>query len=296
MEENNIQEQNIQQPTQVAENPQPQQLNTDEIVEDKNIESTPPAEGEPPQEGGEEPAPTQQEPSTTELQNKLKEYELREEERKAIAQKLGVNDVEPDLLNLQSYAAQVENIANSALIRMCNEYGVDATPEGMAKSLDQLKETNPAKYYEFVDRAKGINYQLQSKKAEIATANYNFGINKYYNENKELVDNVPAFQKIVNDYCVANQGSPYIYDELNNITEMAISLIKSGVELGQAYALQNKAKTDTSAVQGGVGVAQTPTYTSEKIWSRAEIDRMSASEFAKNEQAIMKAMMEGRIN
>lgn len=296
MEENNIQEQNIQQPTQVAENPQPQQLNTDEIVEDKNIESTPPAEGEPPQEGGEEPAPTQQEPSTTELQNKLKEYELREEERKAIAQKLGVNDVEPDLLNLQSYAAQVENIANSALIRMCNEYGVDATPEGMAKSLDQLKETNPAKYYEFVDRAKGINYQLQSKKAEIATANYNFGVNKYYNENKELVDNVPAFQKIVNDYCVANQGSPYIYDELNNITEMAISLIKSGVELGQAYALQNKAKTDTSAVQGGVGVAQTPTYTSEKIWSRAEIDRMSASEFAKNEQAIMKAMMEGRIN
>lgn len=296
MEENNIQEQNIQQPTQVAENPQPQQLNTDEIVEDKNIESTPPAEGEPPQEGGEEPAPTQQEPSTTELQNKLKEYELREEERKAIAQKLGVNDVEPDLLNLQSYAAQVENIANSALIRMCNEYGVDATPEGMAKSLDQLKETNPAKYYEFVDRAKGINYQLQSKKAEIATANYNFGVNKYYNENRELVDNVPAFQKIVNDYCVANQGSPYIYDELNNITEMAISLIKSGVELGQAYALQNKAKTDTSAVQGGVGVAQTPTYTSEKIWSRAEIDRMSASEFAKNEQAIMKAMMEGRIN
>lgn len=296
MEENNIQEQNIQQPTQVAENPQPQQLNTDEIVEDKNIESTPPAEGEPPQEGGEEPAPTQQEPSTAELQNKLKEYELREEERKAIAQKLGVNDVEPDLLNLQSYAAQVENIANSALIRMCNEYGVDATPEGMAKSLDQLKETNPAKYYEFVDKAKGINYQLQSKKAEIATANYNFGVNKYYNENKELVDNVPAFQKIVNDYCVANQGSPYIYDELNNITEMAISLIKSGVELGQAYALQNKAKTDTSAVQGGVGVAQTPTYTSEKIWSRAEIDRMSASEFAKNEQAIMKAMMEGRIN
>lgn len=296
MEENNIQEQNIQQPAQVAENPQPQQLNTDEIVEDKNIESTPPAEGEPPQEGGEEPAPTQQEPSTAELQNKLKEYELREEERKAIAQKLGVNDVEPDLLNLQSYAAQVENIANSALIRMCNEYGVDATPEGMAKSLDQLKETNPAKYYEFVDKAKGINYQLQSKKAEIATANYNFGVNKYYNENKELVDNVPAFQKIVNDYCVANQGSPYIYDELNNITEMAISLIKSGVELGQAYALQNKAKTDTSAVQGGVGVAQTPTYTSEKIWSRAEIDRMSASEFAKNEQAIMKAMMEGRIN
>ena len=296
MEENNIQEQNIQQPAQVAENPQPQQLNTDEIVEDKNIESTPPAEGEPPQEGGVEPAPAQQEPSTTELQNRLKEYELREEERKAIAQKLGVNDVEPDLLNLQSYAAQVENIANSALIRMCNEYGVDASPEGMGKSLDQLKETNPAKYYEFVDKAKGINYQLQSKKAEIATANYNFGINKYYSENKELVDNVPAFQKIVNDYCVANQGSPYIYDELNNITEMAISLIKSGVELGQAYALQNKAKTDTSSVQGGVGVAQTPTYTSEKIWSRAEIDKMSASEFAKNEQAIMKAMMEGRIN
>ena len=295
MEETNTQEQTIQQDTQVVDTPQPQQSNTEPPVEDKNIEN-PPAEGEPPKEGGEEPAPTQQEPNITDLQNKLKEYELRDEERKAIAQKLGVNEVEPDLLNLQSLSAQVENMANSALVHVCNEYGVDASPEGMAKSLDQLKESNPAKYYEFVDKAKNINYQLQSKKAEIATANYNYGINKYYNENKDLVDNVPAFQKIVNDYCVANQGSPYIYDELNNITEMAISLIRSGVELGQAYALQNKAKTDTSSVQGGVGVAQTPTYTSEKIWSRAEIDKMSASEFAKNEQAIMKAMMEGRIN
>lgn len=295
MEETNIQEQTIQQDTQVADTPQPQQSDTEAPVENENIEN-PPAGGEPPKEGGEEPATTQQEPTITDLQNKLKEYELRDEERKAIAQKLGVNEVEPDLLNLQSLSAQVENMANSALVRVCNEYGVDASPEGMAKSLDQLKESNPAKYYEFVDKAKSINYQLQSKKAEIATANYNYGINKYYNENKDLVENVPAFQKIVNDYCVANQGSPYIYDELNNITEMAISLIKSGVELGQAYALQNKAKTDTSSVQGGVGVAQTPTYTSEKIWSRAEIDKMSVSEFAKNEQAIMKAMMEGRIN
>ena len=38
------------------------------------------------------------------------------------------------------------------------------------KSLDQLKESNPAKYYEFVDKAKNINYQLQSKKAEIANS------------------------------------------------------------------------------------------------------------------------------
>ena len=120
MEETNTQEQTIQQETQVVDTPQPQQSNTEPPVENENIEN-PPVEGEPPKEGGDEPATTQQEPNITDLQNKLKEYELRDEERKAIAQKLGVNEVEPDLLNLQSLSAQVENMANSALVNVCNE-------------------------------------------------------------------------------------------------------------------------------------------------------------------------------
>lgn len=281
--------------TQVAEEPQLEQPKTD-VPDENKIEPT----GEEGQPVDEKPKgdvqPTQPEPTTEELQKKLKEYELREEERKAIAQRLGVEEnVEPDLLNLQSISLQLENAANSEILRACNEYGIDANPERMAESLEKLKAEDPGKYYAFIDRAKTISGNFQRQQYEIAQANYNHGVKKYISENQTLVETIPEFGKIINEYCIANQGSPYIYDELNNITDMAISLIRSGVELGQAYAMQNKAKTDTSSVQGGVGTAQTPVYTSEKIWSRDEIKRMSSDDFAKNESAIMKAYSEGRI-
>ena len=262
------------------------------------------------QEGGEQPAETQptepiqggevnpvepNKPSQEELEQRLKEYELREEERKDIAKRLGMEEQEADILNLNSLEAQIENQANAVFVRMCSDYGVDANPANLSASLAELKEKEPGKYYEFMDKAKGINAQLNEKKAQIATANFNYGVNKYVQENQELINNIPAFKNIVSEYCAANQGSPNIYNELRGVTDMALGLIRSGIEIGQASALQQKAKTDTTPVSGGVGVKQTPVYSSDKVWTREEIDKMSTDEFAKHEKAIMQAYAEGKI-
>lgn len=239
-----------------------------------------------------EPKP---EVSKEQLEQKLKEYELKEEERKDIARRLGVDENASDELNLYSIEQQVENRANAFFVRMCNDYGVDADPNNMQASLEDLKGKDPAKYYEFIDRARSLNGELQAQRHQLATANFNYNVGKYMQENKQLVESIPAFGKIVNDYCVANQGSPNIYGELNEITSMAIELIRSGIEIGQAHSQQQLAKADTAPVSGGVAVKQTPVYSSEKIWTKDEINRMSVEEFTKHEKAINQAMVEGRI-
>lgn len=289
-----------QEPAQGVVDESNQELNKPEANEDIKPETEAPVEGQPvegePEKPSENVPPTEPtKPTTEELEQRLKEYELREEERKNIAKRLGVDDNEADILNLNSIEAQVENKANAVFVRMCSDYGVDANPANLQASLEQLKANDPAKYYDFVDKAKGINAELQQQKAQIANATFTYNVNKYVQENQQLIDNIPAFKKIVSDYCVANQGSPYIYNDLNNIREMALGLIRSGIEIGQASALQQKAKTDTTAVSGGVAVNQTPVYTSDKVWTRAEIDRMSTDEFAKHEKAIMQAYAEGKI-
>jgi hypothetical protein len=244
-------------------------------------------------EGNVQTQPTQQDVDA--LNQRLKEYELKDTERKAIADRLGVDESKADMLGLYSLEAQIENQANSAFIRICNDFGVDAAPENMEKSLKQLQDTDPKRYYEFMDRAKNINNELNYKRQEISRANYNYGVNKFAQENKQLVENIPAFANVIREYCNANMGNPNIYAELNSITEMAISLIQSGMELGHAYSLQQKAKTDTTSVSGGIATSQNPTYTSDKIWSRGEISKLSTEEFSKYEKQIMQAYAEGRI-
>lgn len=283
-----------------------QELNTQPVVEDikPEVDSTAPTEGTEANDANEgvqkdETTPPQVEPQPTEnveeIKQRLKEYELKDTERKAIAERLGVEEGDADMLGLNSLEAQVENQANSAFVRMCNEYGVDASPEGMEKSLNDLKANDPQRYYEFIDRAKGINNELNYKRQEISRANYNYGVNKYAQENQQLIESVPAFANVIREYCVANQGNPNIYNELNSITDMAISLIRSGMELGHAYSLQQKAKTDTTPVSGGIATNQTPVYTSDKIWSRNEIGKLSTDDFVKYEKQIMQAYAEGRI-
>lgn len=298
MAEDIIQEPITQEPVQGVAEQSTQELNTPSTNEDIKPETEgqePPVEGEPEKPSEDVPPAEPTKPAQSELEQRLKEYELREEERKNIAKRLGVEEQEADILNLNSLEAQVENQANAIFVRMCSDYGVDANPANMQASLDQLKTADPAKYYDFINKAKDINAELQTKKAHIATANFNYGVNKYVQENQQLIDNIPAFKQIVSDYCAANQGSPYIYNDLNNIREMALGLIRSGIEIGQASALQQKAKADTSAVSGGVAVNQNPVYSSDKVWTRAEIDKMSTEEFAKHEKAIMQAYAEGKI-
>lgn len=287
MAEEIINNQEIQPEAQVDEQPKTE-------PQDENIIQ---GEGEPasPQEGTTTPPTDNTKPTQEELTAKLKEYELKEEERKAIAQRLGVDNVNQDMLGLSNMELTLDNQLNNNLLSLCNEYGVSADPKSMQESLNKLKEEQPAKYYEFSNRVQNIGNAYQAKRNEIAYANFSYGVSQYAKENSQLLEAVPAYKQIVSDYCMANQGDPNIYNNLNAIQEMAVGLLRAGMEIGQAYNSQQMAKNDTSAVSGGIATAQNPVYASEKIWTAEEIGKMSIEEYMKNEAAIDKAYREGRV-
>ena len=277
-----------------VENQPDTQLNT-ETVDENNISNEGSVEPEQNSDGTTTPPTDNVKPTQEELETKLKEYELKEEERKAIAQRLGVDNVNQDMLGLSNLELTLENQLNNTLLTLCNEYGVSSDPKSMKESLDKLKEEQPAKYYEFSNKVQNIGNQFQAKKGEIAYANFSYGVSQYVKENSQLLEAVPAYKQIITDYCMANQGNPNIYENLNAIQQIAVSLLQAGMEIGQAYNSQQQAKGDTSAVSGGIATAQNPVYTSEKIWTADEIAKMSIDEYIKNEAAIDKAYREGRV-
>ena len=64
---------------------------------------------------------------------------------------------------------------------------------------------------------------------------------------------------------------------------------------GKQFALQDKAKKDTSSVSGGVATANTQTYTPGNVFTREQIAKMSDADFAKYEKEIQRQMIEGKI-
>ena len=109
------------------------------------------------------PVATTTEPSVEQLQSRLKEYELRDEETLRIRERLNLPNSDPQLLHYDTIEAQIDNQSQREWIALCNKYGVDYTPQGIDKSSQDLEAKDPKSYYQFkaeVDRlANDINYR-----------------------------------------------------------------------------------------------------------------------------------------
>ena len=77
--------------------------------------------------------------------------------------------------------------------------------------------------------------------------------------------------------------------------DIILPVYQEAYNAGKQYTLQDKAKNDTSAVQGGIATQSTQTYSSGQVFTRDQIKRMSPEEFAKYEKVIQQQMMEGKI-
>ena len=71
---------------------------------------------------------TTQQPTVEELQAKIKEYEVRDEEDRKLRETLGIQDVDQQTFNLMNMDQQIVNVGKQEYIRLCNEYGIDANP------------------------------------------------------------------------------------------------------------------------------------------------------------------------
>lgn len=285
-----------QQPSQVAEEnnvtepqtqPEGQQTQTEEPGENSNQEQVQGNEGE------QESTP---QPTIEQLQAKIKEYEVRDEEETKLKEALGLSDIDNRTYSLMNVDQQIINEGKQVYLRLCNEYGIDANPNKIDASVAELKAKDPAKGYEFERRFEQLGQEVVNKRQAVQQQNTYYEVSKFQNDYGKLLEVSPAINNIMAQYvqAYANRGGS-MYDQLSNVMSLALPIYQEAFNAGKAIALQDKAKADTSGVQGGVATQNTSSYSSGHTFTREQIRKMSPEEFNKYEKVIEQQMREGKI-
>lgn len=272
------------------------QEQTNQQEENSNLETANTNEqnsSEKPEDGkGEDTKNTQ---SVEELQAKIQQYELKEEEDRLLRERLGIQDVDQQTYNLMNIDQQIVNQGKQVYLRLCNEYGIDANPEKLDASVKELMAKDPAKAYEFQRKFDDLSNEVVYRRQEVQQENAVYEANKFENEYKQLLDASPAILNIMQQYVQSYGRMGNVYNNLKNVMDVIMPAYQEAFNAGRMYGMSAKAKSDTSQVQGGVATAQTNAYQPGQVFTREQIRRMSPEEFAKNEKFIQQQMIEGKI-
>lgn len=262
-----------------------------QTVENSNEESN---DGQKEDGGNQEEPPKQQ--SVEELQAKLKEYEVREEEDRMLREQLGIGDVDQRTYNYMNIDQQIVNEGKQVYLRLCNEYGIDANPAKIDASVEALKQSDPAKAYEFQRKFEQLGNEVEYKRQVIQQQNNVYEVNKFEQDYNQLLNASPALTNIMSQYIqtYGNAGGN-MYGQLKSVMDIILPAYQEAFNAGKQYALQDKARKDTSGVQGGIATANTQTYSPGMVFTREQIAKMSPDEFAKYEKDIQRQMIEGKI-
>ena len=270
---------------QVQGQPQVEGQTAEQPVENNN-------EQQPPQDG------QVAEPTAEELKAKLREYEVREEEDRVLREKLGLKDVDQATYNYMNLDQQIVNEGKQVYLRLCNEYGIDANPEKIDASVEALKQSDPAKAYEFQRKFESLGNEVVNRRQAVQQQNTYYEVQKFERDYNDIIQASPALNNVLTQYVQTYnpmQGGD-VYGQLKGVVDILMPCYQEAFEAGKRFALGDKAKRDTTPVQGGVATGGgTNTYVAGTTFTREQIRNMSPAEFAKNEVAIKQAMMEGRI-
>ena len=271
----------------------------------EQVQGQPQVEGQPaeqPVENNNEQQPTQEgqvaEPTTEELKAKLREYEVREEEDRVLREKLGLKDVDQATYNYMNLDQQIVNEGKQVYLRLCNEYGIDANPDKIDASVEALKQSDPAKAYEFQRKFESLGNEVVNRRQAVQQQNTYYEVQKFERDYNDIIQASPALNNVLTQYVQTYnpmQGGD-VYGQLKGVVDILMPCYQEAFEAGKRFALGDKAKRDTTPVQGGVAAGGgTNTYVAGTTFTREQIRNMSPAEFAKNEVAIKQAMIEGKI-
>ena len=238
---------------------------------------------------------TTHQPTVEELQAKIKEYEVRDEEDRKLRETLGIQDVDQQTYNLMNMDQQIVNMGKQQYLRLCNEYGIDADPSKIDASVKALKETDPAKGYEFERRFEQLGNEVVGKRQAVQQQNAYYEVSKFQNDFNQILSASPALNNVMAQYVQSYGATPNMYNQLHNVMDIILPVYQEAYNAGKQFALQDKVKNDTSAVSGGVATQSTQTYAPGQVFTRDQLKHMSSDEFAKYEKAIRQQMLEGKI-
>ena len=143
---------------------------------------------------------TEQQPTVEQLQARLKEYEVKEEEDRKLRETLGIQDVDQQTFNLMNIDQQIVNVGKQEYLKLCNEYGIDANPSKIDASVKALKESDPAKGYEFERRFEQLGNEVTSRRQEVQRQNAIYEVSKFQNDYNQILNASPALTNVMAQY------------------------------------------------------------------------------------------------
>lgn len=246
--------------------------------------------------GQEENTESTPQPTVEQLQAKIKEYEVRDEEETKLKEALGISEIDNQTFSLMNMDQQIVNVGKQEYLRLCNAYGIDANPANIDASVAELKAKDPAKGYEFERRFEQLGNEVVNKRQAVQQQNTYYEVSKFQNDYGKVLEVSPAINNVMTQYVQAyGPSGGNMYEQLSNVMALALPIYQEAFNAGKAIALQDKTKADTSGVQGGVATQNTTSYNSGHTFTRDQIRRMSPEEFNKYEKVIEQQMREGKI-
>jgi len=160
----------------------PDENKTEEVVETKEATA---------------PALTQEQ-----LETKLREYEVKEQEALELRNRLGIED--DSNFYLDSVEASIDNQAQQKWIKLCNTFGVDYTPNGIDKTSEELLNKDPKAYYQWKAEGEKLFQEVQSGKGQVREARMNQGISEFVTQNKGILEASPVVNHLVSNFIKEN--------------------------------------------------------------------------------------------
>lgn len=227
--------------------------------------------------------------------DKLREYEVKENEINELRNKLGSEAPQDNLIfNAQRELSIVENQAQQQYIQLCNEYGVDYRPDKIDQSAQELQEKDPRAFYELRYKLTELNDRIQNKRMEVENFISTRDISLALERNKQVIETSPAIKNVINNYMKDNNLTG---NDIDAIVKSSLDIAKEAYEMGRQAALQDKGKVNPAQVlnnnvitqQGAAAPAPTPSLT------LADVEAMDIETYAKNRDLIDRLYAEGKL-
>lgn len=250
-------------------------------------------------EGGTTPPPTG--PTQEEydkLANRLKEYELSEQEIGQLKNRLGVDNVDYETSQMVQALDVLQNQAQQEYIRLCNKYGVDYRPEAIEASSKALLEKDPKSYYELQTSLDRLNNEYVAKQNEVQHYAVTRDVNSFYAENAQLLQASPVLSNLVNEYVNTTPQQYINKTSLNELIGKAKTIYQEAFSAGMQYAKLNTNANPGDVLNNSVATQTQQSYPTDSgshIYTREELRTMSDADFIKNQKVIEQQMVKGLI-
>ena len=240
--------------------------------------------------------PTQEE--YDKLANRLKEYELSEQEIGQLKNRLGVDSVDYETSQMVQALDVLQNQAQQEYIRLCNKYGVDYRPEAIEASSKALLEKDPKAYYELQTSLDRLNNEYVAKQNEVQHYAVTRDVNSFYAENAQLLQASPVLSNLVNEYVNTTPQQYINKTSLNELIGKAKTIYQEAFSAGMQYAKLNTNANPGDVLNNSVATQTQQSYPTDSgshIYTREELRTMSDADFIKNQKVIEQQMVKGLI-